>query len=61
MPIYEYVCEKCGHELEIMQKMSDEPLVQCPECKKKKLKKKISAGGFRIGGKGVYKPTSKMD
>ena len=61
MPIYEYKCEKCNHELELIQKLSDEPLVICPECKKKSLKKILSVGSFRINGKGVYKPTSKLD
>lgn len=60
-PIYEYICEKCGYTLEIIQKMSDEPLTFCPVCNEEKLKKLISGGGFRIGGRGVYKPTSKMD
>jgi len=61
MPIYEYICANCGHDMEVIQKMSDDPLKKCPECKKKKLKKQISAGSFRIHGGGVYKPTSKMD
>ena len=54
MPIYEYRCEECGHELEALQKMSDEPLTECPECRKPALKKKISAAGFRLSGSGWY-------
>jgi putative FmdB family regulatory protein len=54
MPIYEYVCENCGHELEKLQKMSDAPLTDCPECGKPALKKKISAAGFRLSGGGWY-------
>jgi len=54
MPIYEYTCASCGHELEAMQKMSDAPLVDCPECGKPELKKRISAAGFRLKGTGWY-------
>jgi putative FmdB family regulatory protein len=54
MPIYEYRCEACGHELEAMQKMSDAPLIDCPECGKPALKKLISAAGFRLKGSGWY-------
>ncbi len=54
MPIYEYVCQACGHELEAIQKVSDEPLVTCPVCNKIELKKKISAAGFRLKGSGWY-------
>lgn len=54
MPIYEYVCNDCGHELEILQKMNDLPLTQCPACNNPSLKKKISAAGFRLKGTGWY-------
>ncbi|MBW9256290.1 MAG: zinc ribbon domain-containing protein [Candidatus Thiodiazotropha sp. (ex. Lucinisca nassula)] len=54
MPIYEYRCQACDHELEAMQKMSDEPLTECPECKQDSLKKLISAAGFRLKGSGWY-------
>ncbi|MEW8208690.1 MAG: zinc ribbon domain-containing protein, partial [Candidatus Thiodiazotropha taylori] len=54
MPIYEYRCQACDHELEAMQKMSDEPLTECPECKQDSLKKLISAAGFRLKGSGRY-------
>ena len=54
MPIYEYVCNECGHQFETLQKMSDAPLSDCPECKKSALKKKISAPGFRLSGSGWY-------
>jgi len=48
MPIYEYRCESCGHQLEAIQKMSDEPLSQCPECQTPQLRKLMSAtGGFQ--------------
>ncbi len=54
MPIYEYECQDCGHKTEVIQKMSDEPLVECPECKKPALKKLVSAAGFRLSGSGWY-------
>ncbi|MCE3253784.1 MAG: transcriptional regulator [Cellvibrio sp.] len=54
MPIYEYQCESCSHGLEALQKLSDAPLVDCPECGKASLKKQISAAGFRLSGGGWY-------
>jgi len=54
MPIYEYRCESCGHDMEILQKMSDAPRTECPECGKPTLKKLISAGGFVLKGTGWY-------
>lgn len=54
MPIYEYQCESCGHEMEAMQKMADAPLTDCPECGKPALKKLVSAAGFRLSGSGWY-------
>ncbi|MFZ0790850.1 MAG: zinc ribbon domain-containing protein [Chromatiaceae bacterium] len=54
MPIYEYRCESCGHELEKMQKLADAPLTDCPACGRPTLKKLISAAGFRLKGSGWY-------
>ena len=54
MPIYEYRCEHCGHELEKMQKLADAPLTDCPACGQPTLKKLISAVGFRLKGSGWY-------
>ena len=54
MPIYEYQCGACEHELEALQKMSDAPLTDCPNCNESKLTKKISAAGFRLKGSGWY-------
>lgn len=54
MPIYEYQCEDCDHKMEKMQKMSDASLTDCPECGKPKLRKLISAAGFRLSGGGWY-------
>ncbi|VAW91722.1 Glutamate synthase [NADPH] large chain [hydrothermal vent metagenome] len=54
MPIYEYQCGSCGHEMEALQKMSDDALVECPSCHVQSLKKLISAAGFRLSGSGWY-------
>lgn len=54
MPIYEYRCESCGHEMEALQKISDDPLTECPSCGQPALKKLISAGGFILKGTGWY-------
>lgn len=54
MPIYEYRCEGCSHELEAMQKFSDSPLTDCPSCGKPLLHKLISAAGFQLKGSGWY-------
>lgn len=54
MPIYEYACKACGHETEIMHKISDPAPRKCPECGKLKLAKQMSATGFRLGGGGWY-------
>jgi putative FmdB family regulatory protein len=61
MPIYEYVCQACGMEIEALQKMSDAPLVDCPGCAKPALQKKISAAGFRLKGGGWYETDFKKD
>lgn len=54
MPIYEYRCEHCGHEMDALQKVSDAPLVDCPACGRPALKKLVSAAGFRLKGGGWY-------
>lgn len=54
MPIYEYSCTACEHELEALQKMSDKPLTDCPQCGQPSLVKKISAAAFRLSGSGWY-------
>ncbi|CDI00969.1 MAG: zinc ribbon domain-containing protein [Candidatus Competibacter denitrificans] len=54
MPIYEYRCQSCDHELEVMQKLSDPELSDCPTCGKPALKKLISVVGFRLKGGGWY-------
>ncbi|MDT8387691.1 MAG: zinc ribbon domain-containing protein [Thiogranum sp.] len=54
MPIYEYRCTECGHELEKLQKLNDAPLTLCPGCGKSALLKCVSAAGFRLKGGGWY-------
>ena len=54
MPIYEYRCASCGHELEAMQRISEAPLTDCPACQASALKKRISAVAFRLKGGGWY-------
>lgn len=54
MPIYEYVCDTCSHQMEVIQNLSEDPLVKCPECDADSLRKKISAAGFRLKGGGWY-------
>ncbi len=54
MPIYEYQCQACQHQLEALRKISDEPLRICPACNEPALKKKVSAVAFRLKGSGWY-------
>lgn len=54
MPFYEYQCDACGHQMEVMQKMSAAPLTDCPACAKPALNKLISASGFQLKGSGWY-------
>ena len=54
MPIYEYECKVCGHKLEKLQKISDEPLKDCPACEEPGLRKLVSAVAFRLKGGGWY-------
>jgi putative FmdB family regulatory protein len=69
MPIYEYRCGACGWQQEILQKMSDAPLKDCPECGKPSVTKMVTAAGFQLKGSGWYatdfkggvKPQTKAD
>lgn len=54
MPIYEYQCQACSKQLEALQKVSDAPLLDCPQCGKPALQKKVSAAAFRLKGGGWY-------
>lgn len=61
MPIYEYQCQKCNHHLEALQKISDKPLRECPECGRHTLKRLVSAPLFRLAGSGWYETDFKSD
>ena len=61
MPIYEYACSNCDHRLDALQKISDPPLVDCPECGKPALQRLLSAPSFRLKGKGWYETDFKKD
>jgi putative FmdB family regulatory protein len=54
MPIYEYRCTKCGHQDEVLQKVTERPLTKCPACGKRALQKLMSAPGFHLKGSGWY-------
>ena len=55
MPHYDYLCADCGHEKEIFQKMTEEALVECPQCLQQTFKRKIGAGvGLQFRGSGFY-------
>ncbi|MGN6666324.1 MAG: FmdB family zinc ribbon protein [Trinickia sp.] len=54
MPIYAYRCESCGFEKDVLQKMSDAPLTQCPQCEKDTFRKQVTAAGFQLKGSGWY-------
>ena len=61
MPIYEYECQECGYRHEALQKISEEPLKDCPSCKASALKKLVSAAGFRLSGSGWYETDFKSN
>ena len=61
MPIYEYACKECGHTLDALQKISDDPLVDCPACGNPSLRKLVSAPRFRLKGAGWYETDFKKD
>eukprot|EP01136_Pigoraptor_vietnamica_P004669 Opistho-1_new@35245 len=54
MPIYAYKCESCGHSKDVLQKMSDQPLTDCPSCGAASFKKQLTAAGFQLKGSGWY-------
>jgi putative FmdB family regulatory protein len=58
LPTYEYACTKCGHRLEAVQKFTDEPLTECPECHSA-LRKVYGAVGIVLKGSGFYKTDSR--
>ena len=54
MPIYAYKCTACGHAEDILQKMSDNRLTECPACKQSTYEKQVTAAGFQLKGSGWY-------
>ena len=54
MPIYAYKCESCGFAKDVLQKMSDTPLTDCPQCGAASFKKQLTAAGFQLKGSGWY-------
>jgi putative FmdB family regulatory protein len=70
MPIYAYKCSSCGHERDVLQKVSDAPLADCPACGAATFSKQLTAAGFQLKGNGWYatdfrngsaKPASKSE
>jgi len=70
MPIYAYKCSSCGHEKDLLQKVSDAPLADCPACGAASFSKQLTAAGFQLKGNGWYatdfkngsaKPAGKTD
>jgi len=67
MPIYEYRCSNCGHEMERMQDITSNPLKKCPNCKRMKLERLISRSAFILKGSGWFRdgygkyPSSKKE
>jgi putative FmdB family regulatory protein len=54
MPTYEYVCKSCGHAWEVEQRISADPLKECPSCHKLEAQRQISGGNFILKGGGWY-------
>lgn len=54
MPIYAYKCSACGHAKDVLQKMSDAPLTDCPACGAAAFSKQVTAAGFQLKGSGWY-------
>jgi putative FmdB family regulatory protein len=61
MPIYGYACKICDHTLDVLQKIADDPLVDCPACGEPGLKRQLSAPRFRLKGRGWYETDFKSD
>lgn len=54
MPIYAYKCESCGHAKDVLQKISDAALTDCPACGQASFHKQLTAAGFQLKGSGWY-------
>lgn len=55
VPIYEYICDACQHEFDLIRKVSDPAVRKCPECGRLKVKRKVSLTSFQLKGEGWYK------
>jgi putative FmdB family regulatory protein len=54
MPIYAYRCATCGHTKDVLQRLSDPPLAECPACGAPRFEKQVTAAGFQLKGSGWY-------
>lgn len=54
MPIYAYRCDACGFAKDVLQKVSDAVLTECPSCSQSTFKKQLTAAGFQLKGTGWY-------
>ena len=62
MPNYDYECDACGHEWEMFQRMVEDPIKQCPECKKKKARRLFGTGAaIMFKGSGFYETDYRSD
>ena len=67
MPTYEYLCSSCSHQWEEIQKITADPIEECPKCAEKAAKRQITGGNFILKGGGWYadayssKPAAKAD
>ena len=62
MPTYDYECDACGHEMELFQRISEDPLKKCPECKKNKLRRLFGTGAAIVfKGSGFYETDYRSD
>lgn len=59
MPVYVYRCKNCGHDFEVTQSMSDDPLTDCPSCGEPQLRKVFQPVGIAFKGSGFYKTDSR--
>lgn len=61
MPIYEFQCQACGVEIEVLQKINDPHITDCESCGKAEMKKKVTAAAFRLSGAGWYETDFKKE
>ena len=61
MPLYDFLCSNCGHQDEVIAKLSDGSIMVCPVCKNKTFKKQLSAPNFKLKGSGWYETDFKSN